>query len=265
MMDVETSFVANGEAAEAVQPGESPLDNPTVMSKLLATLDAASCDACLDAAAFAGLAASSEVVGLVGMQLGRPASGPASLAADGRDSIQQFVEGLAVVDVGAGQQEGERDALPVGDEVALGPRPAAVGWIGAGRLTPLLAAMDELSSRPGSSRAGPPGAADAAVRGAVGPKRLPSASPAAAASTSPRSRTPSLAAASPTVCRSAARTGCRSAQPGCRCGDGHPWAWQAPPAGEARPVTTGHQRQEEQACHLMNPFASKYKGFERLS
>ena len=145
MVDVEASFVADGEAAEAVQPSEGPLDNPTVTSELLAGLDATPSDAGLDAAAFAGLAASSGVVGFVGVQLGRSASGPASLAAEGRDGIQQLVEGLAVVDVGSGQQEGERDALSVGDEVALGSRPAAVGRVRAGCFTPLLAAIDELS------------------------------------------------------------------------------------------------------------------------
>lgn len=145
MVDVEASFVADREATESVQPREGPLDNPTVTSKLLAGFDAASCDASLDAPAFAGLTASSEIIGLVGMELGRSASGSASFAGDGRNGIQQLVEGLAVVDVGSGQQEGERDALPVRDEMALGSRSAAVGRIGASRFTPLLAAMDELS------------------------------------------------------------------------------------------------------------------------
>ena len=136
-MDVEPALVSDGEAAEAVQPGEGPLDNPAMTSKLLAGFDAASCDAGLDASLLAGLAASVEVVGLVGMELRRSSSWPASFAANRRDGIQQFAQGFAVVDVGSGQQEGERDALPVCDEMALGPRPAAVGWIGTGRLTPL--------------------------------------------------------------------------------------------------------------------------------
>ena len=114
-------------------------------SKLLAGFDAASCDAGLDASLVAGLAASTEVVGFVGMELCRSWPRPASSTANRRDGIQRLVEGLAVVDVGSGQQEGERDALPVRDEMALGSRSAAVGRIGAGRLTPLLAAMDELS------------------------------------------------------------------------------------------------------------------------
>ena len=91
MVDVETSFVAGGEAAEAVQPGEGPFDDPAMTSKLLAGFDTASCDAGLDASLLAGLAASTEVVGFVGMELCRASPGPASLTANWRDGIEQFV------------------------------------------------------------------------------------------------------------------------------------------------------------------------------
>lgn len=267
MVDVEASFVAHGETAKAVQPGKGPLDDPAVTSKLLAGFNAASCDAGLDVPALASLAAPAEVVCFVGMELGRSSSGPAPLAADGRDGIEQLLEGLAVVNIGLSQQEGERDALPVGDEVALGPRPAAVGGVGAGCLPPFWPRWTSCPGRPGSSRADPPGAGGPAVRGAVGPRHRPPANPAAAANTSLRSRTPSLVAASPTGCRSAARRGYQSAQLGCRCADGHLWAWQARLAAKAPPVpvTRGRRRQEGQVCHLTNPFASQYKGFERCS
>ena len=157
-MDVETSFVADREAAEAVQPGKGPLDNPAIMPKLLAGFDAASCDAGLDASLVAGLAASTEVVGFVGTELCRSLPRPASSTANRRDGIQQLVRRLAVVDVGSGQQEGDRDALPVCDEMALGSRSAAVSRIGAGRFTPLLAAMDELSRQARLQSADPPDA-----------------------------------------------------------------------------------------------------------
>ena len=145
MVDVEASFVADGEAAEAVQPSEGPLDNPAMTAELLTGSDAASFNASLDTSSLAGLAASAKVVGFVGMELGRSLSGPASPSTDGRNGIQQLVEGLAVVDVGPSQQEGKRDVLQVGDKATPGPRSAAVVRIGAGRLTPLLAAIDELS------------------------------------------------------------------------------------------------------------------------
>ena len=74
-------------------------------SEILAGFDTASCDAGLDASFLAGLAASTEVVGFIGMELGRSSSGPASLTAHRRDGIEQFVQGFAVVDIGSGQQK----------------------------------------------------------------------------------------------------------------------------------------------------------------
>ena len=82
MVDVEASFVADGEAAEAVQPGEGPLYDPAMTAELLAGFDATSCDASLDTSPLAGLAASAKVVGFVSMEFGRPLSGPASLSAN---------------------------------------------------------------------------------------------------------------------------------------------------------------------------------------
>ena len=69
-----TSFVANREATEAVQSGEGLSDNLAVTSKLLVSFDAVSCDASLASPAFAGLTASSEIIGLVGIELGRSTS-----------------------------------------------------------------------------------------------------------------------------------------------------------------------------------------------
>ena len=145
MVDVEPPFVSNGQAAEAVQPGKCPLDHPPMPPKLLAGLDAAPRDACLDAAAVTSLTTSPEVIGLVSVKLGRPTTWSAALAADRRDGIQQIVEWFAVVDVGPGQKEDERDALPIGEKVSFCAWPAAVGRVRPGRLAPLLAAMDELS------------------------------------------------------------------------------------------------------------------------
>jgi hypothetical protein len=64
-----------------------------------------------------------------------------------RRCVEQLLERQAVVDVGAGQDEGERNVAAVGDEVAFGAGPASVGRVRAGGVTPFLAAMDELSTQ----------------------------------------------------------------------------------------------------------------------
>ena len=85
------------------------------------------------------------VGGFVGVQFVRAAAGAAGLAADGRDGIQQVFERHAVVDVGPGQQKGEREAAPVRDNVPLRARFAPVCRVRASGLAPLFAAIEALS------------------------------------------------------------------------------------------------------------------------
>jgi hypothetical protein len=99
MVHVGPALVADGEAAEAVDPSEAALDDPSVAAELLATVDPAAGDAVFDAATRAGAPAAA-VVGFVGVQLVRSASRPTRFPV-----TEQMLEGDAVVDVGAGQQE----------------------------------------------------------------------------------------------------------------------------------------------------------------
>jgi hypothetical protein len=94
------------------------------------------------------------VVSLVGVQLAGTAPGAPPPARERRHGIEQRLEGHAVVDVGPDQQEGERDATALGDQVALGAGSASVGRVRAGAVAPLFAGMAALSTqaRPQSMR-----------------------------------------------------------------------------------------------------------------
>jgi hypothetical protein len=144
-MDVDPAFVADGEASELVKPCEAALDHPAIAAEPLAGLDASPGYARLDPTAVTGATAAPMVVGFVGVQLVRPSSRSAALARDMWHGIEQFLERHAVVDVGAGQQKGERDAAAICDQVAFGARPASIGRVGTSRGAPFLAAMEELS------------------------------------------------------------------------------------------------------------------------
>ena len=114
-------------------------------AEFLAALDAAPRDAMLDAASLAGSTAATVIIGLVSMKLVGPLARTPPLPGDRRHGVEQRLERHAVVDVCRGQQEGERDALPVREDVALGAGTAPVGRIRACCGAPLFAAMDALS------------------------------------------------------------------------------------------------------------------------
>ena len=140
------AFVADGEAAVAGEPGQRPLHDPSVAAQASAALNASSSDARDDALAATGLPAVGKVVSLICVQFGGPAARPAGALADRRDGINHALKELAVVDVRRAEREREGDAARVGEDVALGARLAAVGWIGPCLFTPLFAGTLALSS-----------------------------------------------------------------------------------------------------------------------
>ena len=145
IVDVDAALISDGEPPEPVDRCEGSLDHPPVSAKALAAVDAAPGDAWLDAGLPACGPAAAVVIGLVSMELVWPASRTASFASHRGDGIEQQLEWDAVVDVGAGQDEAERNAAPVGDQVAPGAGSAAVGRVRTCRFAPLFAATDALS------------------------------------------------------------------------------------------------------------------------
>jgi hypothetical protein len=132
--DVGAALVADSQAAETAEPSQSAFDDPAMPSQTLATLDAAPGDPRLDGAPAARSSALREIVALIGVQLGRSPAGPSPALAHRRHSIDQLFEEAAVVDIGRGESDGERDTPGVGDEVALAACPAGTvgnfvrGW-----------------------------------------------------------------------------------------------------------------------------------------
>ena len=146
-LDVDVSLVSDSQPPEAAEPSERAFDHPAMPSQAFRTVDAAPRNTRLDGTPAQRSAAMREVVALVGMELGRPPAGPPPTLAHWRHGIDQLFEEAAVVDVCRGQPESERDALGIGDEVALGAGSAAIGRVGAGLLAPLLAGTQALSTQ----------------------------------------------------------------------------------------------------------------------
>jgi hypothetical protein len=85
-MDVSPVLVADLQAPEAVEPGERSFDHPAVASQAALRLDTTAGDAGDDAALAQGQTEVTVVVTLVGMELVRSATGPASNRARSRRS-----------------------------------------------------------------------------------------------------------------------------------------------------------------------------------
>src|SRR5512135_1420675 len=122
--------VAEGEAAVVEQPGDGGLDLPAVSAESGGGLDAAAGDAGGAAVGAEPGAQLGVVVALVGVELvGSGAAGSAA-GADRRDGPDQGLQALAVVGVGRGHPDGQRQAGVVGQHMDLGaglPRSTGLG------------------------------------------------------------------------------------------------------------------------------------------
>ncbi|CAO3355253.1 hypothetical protein [Azospirillum palustre] len=144
--DVGAPFVPDGDATEAREPSERPLDHPSVSAEALAALDAAPGDAWDDRSPAQRPPAVGEIIALVGVQFGRATSWPARALADRRHGIDQRFQELAVMPVGRRDFQGEGDAIGIDEDVTFGARFASVRRVRPGFLAPLFAGTLALST-----------------------------------------------------------------------------------------------------------------------
>lgn len=201
-MNIGPAFVADGEPAAAIEPGERALHAPAIAPELAAGVDLAPRQA-RDNVAFAALgAAEAMIIGFVAMQLVGAPPRPAAWPADRRDRVEHRREQAAVVDVGRAYERGGRGAVAVDHNMALRARLAAIRRVRPGSPPPFSPAPPRYRAPPGSNRCGWRRPSDSAAHGAAAPTRRPHANRASAASRSCPTRSPSLGAASPRECRS---------------------------------------------------------------
>ena len=156
LVHVGPPFVADRQPSVAGKPSEGPLHGPTIATQPLVARDAPSCYPRLYAPPSQEPPAARVVVTLVGVQLGGSFPGPSARALDGLHGVDQLLEGLRVMDLGAGAHHRERNAVPLEEQVTLGPGPAAVYRVGTGFLALFLAgtlaestdALDQSTSPP---------------------------------------------------------------------------------------------------------------------
>ena len=144
-MDVVAALVADHEALHLVQPRERPLDDPAVAPEALARVDLRPRDAALDPAPLERPLVATRAVPLVGVELLRTLARATDLAADGRDGVDEALEERDFVDVGRGEERGERDPVGVRNKMALRARFAAIRRIRPGRCAPLFAGTMDAS------------------------------------------------------------------------------------------------------------------------
>lgn len=118
-MDVGSAFPADAQSFEAMEPGEGALDDPSIDAQAAAVGGAASGDGRDDPAGPDLISLDVVVVAAVGEDGLGLAAWPASSSPDGRDGVEQGHELGDIVAVATGEDDRERCAVSVSDQVML--------------------------------------------------------------------------------------------------------------------------------------------------
>jgi hypothetical protein len=205
-MDIGSPFMANLQPAMAIEPGQCPIHQPSMMAQALAGVDPAPRNAGSDAPLTQGLLTPRRVVPFVGVQLVRSLTGSPTRAFDRLDDIDRGLPHFGVMDISSRLGYGERDSVSVNHNGALRARFAAIRRIRPGISTPRGRARSPNPATPTTSRLGLLTQAGRVAPGVSWATHPLSANLSGAANMSCRCRSPSPGEASPTGCRCTART-----------------------------------------------------------
>lgn len=206
LVDRRRALVPHEQSAEAVQPSEGALDDPSKAPQSAAVAGVLARESARDSAAAQFFAVRLRVVRAVGVHDRGSSPRSARLAADRRDAVNESQQLRDVVSIGLREHDRERHAAGVHDDVVLAARPSAVDGTWPGFFPPPRSLSRSRSPLPrGTGRVGRPPAAARAEAVAPAPRRRPPATPSAAATPSCPTASPRSSAASPTARPCAAR------------------------------------------------------------
>jgi hypothetical protein len=130
---LDVALVSQGQAAVAAEPGDGALDGPAAAAEPLRGFDADAGDPVADAPLTQQPVVGGNVVGLVRVDLHGLAPPGSAPGLDLRDALQEWFEGLGVVEVRRRDRQGKRQAGAVGQDVDLRARLAAIDRVWPGQ------------------------------------------------------------------------------------------------------------------------------------
>lgn len=145
-VDVGAAFVAESQAAVLVEPGDRSFDDPALPAEPGAVVGLQAGDLGFDAALVELVEDAVDVVAAVAEHALGSAPRRAGFAADRRDRLDEVEQLARVGPVRRGQDRGERDPVPVTDQVVLTARFAPVDRARPGFRAPFKAGRNDEST-----------------------------------------------------------------------------------------------------------------------
>lgn len=135
-MDINSTLITDLQATIAIEPGQSPLYDPTMPAQSFTTFYPAPSNSRSDPTGSQDLAIMVAVIAFVRMQFTRTPSGSTTLLADGWNCIDHRLQHGSFVYIGSRMPYDEWDSSSFDHKMALRARFAAIRWVRAGRCAP---------------------------------------------------------------------------------------------------------------------------------
>ena len=204
------SIVAYAQSPELMQPCDRALNYPPGPSQITAMRCSTLGNVVPDAGLLQCLAVGTIIVSTIGLNGLGLFQRPSALSPNGLDAIDQEQQLRDVMPVGLGQNDVDRDALRIDEEVVFAAHLAAIGWVWSTFFRRARHVPTSCRQQPGRNRACRRHVICPTVRSAACAIPRPFARHAAAASRSCQSRIPFPAAAFPKEFQTVEQTECLS-------------------------------------------------------
>lgn len=145
-MNICPTFIADSEPSEPIPPSMSSLNHPAMSSKPILGLNPSAGNPRLNTTFSTSATTARIVVPLVSVQLVWAESRPPAGTGNGWHTVQQFFQDLGVVNVGRGQQQGQRNALAINEKMVFRARFALIRRVGTGFFAPFFAVIEAEST-----------------------------------------------------------------------------------------------------------------------
>ena len=144
-MDISPSFISDEQTPVSMEPGKSPLDNPTVFSKMSGAVHPSSGNSVLYVSHCARLPAKWKIISFISVKFLRMTSGSPMQISQGGQMIQHIFQHLTIIHIGGSKADNKWNSVAIRYNMMFTSWATSIYGVGSCKFAPLFAWTTEPS------------------------------------------------------------------------------------------------------------------------
>ena len=144
-MDISPAFITDEQTPVSMEPGKSPLDNPTVFSKMSRAVHPSSSNSVFYAPHCARLPAKGKIISFISVKFLRTTSRSPMQISQGRQMIRHIFQHLAIIHIASSEADNKWNSVVVRYNMMLASWASSIYGVGSCEFAPLFAWTTEPS------------------------------------------------------------------------------------------------------------------------